>query len=137
MTKGATTAGSGGDPDPQNLDGPPQLFWWRVWLRRYVKDCSPRNWVYHPYFVLYSNLDQKIGPPTLKTWLRPWLYDTSQQHIDGDFCSLHIAVNIMYKLCVVFTARRNARIASAVLATAIPSVCLSVCHNVLCQNDGT
>jgi len=28
---GATTGGSGG-PDPQNLDGPPQLFWWRVWL---------------------------------------------------------------------------------------------------------
>jgi len=27
----------------------------------------------------------------------------------------------------VFTARRNARIASAVLATAIPSACLSVC----------
>ena len=40
-----------------------------------------------------------------------------------------------------FTARRNARIASAALATAIPyvclSVCLSVCHTpVLCQNDG-
>jgi len=30
----------------------------------------------------------------------------------------------------VFTARRNARIASAVLATAIPSVCLSVCPSV-------
>jgi len=47
---------------------------------------------------------------------------------------------------LIFTARRNARIASAVLATAIPSVCLSVrpsvcpsvCHTpVLCQNDGT
>jgi len=46
----------------------------------------------------------------------------------------------------VFTARRNARIASAVLAIAIPSVrpsvCLSVCLSVrhtpvLCQNDGT
>jgi len=42
----------------------------------------------------------------------------------------------------VFTARRNARIASAVLATTIPSVrpsvCLSVCHTlVLCQNDCT
>ena len=42
----------------------------------------------------------------------------------------------------VITARRNARIASAVLATAIPSVRpsvgLSVCHTpVLCQNDGT
>ena len=30
----------------------------------------------------------------------------------------------------IFTARRNARIASAVLATAIPSVCLSICLSV-------
>jgi len=42
----------------------------------------------------------------------------------------------------LFTARRNARIASAVLAIAIPSVRLSVCPSVrhtpvLCQNDGT
>jgi len=42
---------------------------------------------------------------------------------------------------IIFTARRNARIASTVLATAIPYVCpsvrrLSVCHTlVLCQND--
>jgi len=35
----------------------------------------------------------------------------------------------------IITARR---LASAVLATAIPSVCPSVCHTpVLCQNDGT
>jgi len=39
---------------------------------------------------------------------------------------------------MVFYSARNARIASAVLATAIPSVCPSVCHTpVLCQNDGT
>ena len=38
----------------------------------------------------------------------------------------------------LFTARRNARIASAVLAIAIPSVRPSVRHKpVLCQNDGT
>ena len=42
----------------------------------------------------------------------------------------------------IFTVRRNARIASAVVVTAIPSLCpsvrLSVCHTpVLCQNDGT
>jgi len=41
-----------------------------------------------------------------------------------------------------FYSARNARIASAVLAIAIPSVCLSVCLSVrhmpvLCQNDGT
>jgi len=47
--------------------------------------------------------------------------------------------------CVLKTAlysARNARIASTVLATAIPSVHLSVCLSVrhtpvLCQNDGT
>jgi len=38
--------------------------------------------------------------------------------------------NIFEILDLVFTARRNARIASAVLATAIPSVCLSVCLSV-------
>jgi len=33
----------------------------------------------------------------------------------------------------IFTARRNARIASAVLASAISSVCLSVCPSVTCR----
>ena len=46
------------------------------------------------------------------------------------------------RLPSTFYSARNARIASAVLATAIPSVCLSVCLSVrhtpvLCQNDGT
>jgi len=36
-------------------------------------------------------------------------------------------------LTEVFTPRRNARIASAVLATAIPSVCLSVRLSVTCR----
>jgi len=37
----------------------------------------------------------------------------------------------------IFTAHHNAHIASAVLATVIPSVRPSVCHTpVLCQNDG-
>ena len=31
-------------------------------------DCSARNWVYHPYFVMYNNLYQGIGPPQL--WKR-------------------------------------------------------------------
>ena len=56
-----------------------------------------------------------------------------------------ISLNILVKT-VFITARHNARIASAVLATAIPSVrhfvclsvCLSVCHTpLLCQNDCT
>ena len=39
---------------------------------------------------------------------------------------------------VIFTARRNARIASDVLAKAIPSVRLSIRHTlVLCHNNGT
>jgi len=37
---------------------------------------------------------------------------------------------------LVFTARRNARIASAVLATAIPSVCLSVRLSVRLSHAG-
>ena len=38
---------------------------------------------------------------------------------------------------IIFTARRNVRIASAVLAKAIPSVRPSVRHTpVLCQNNG-
>ena len=46
--------------------------------------------------------------------------------------------SIIVKKQLVFTAHHNARIASAVLATAILSVCLSVHHTpVLCQNDGT
>ena len=45
---------------------------------RYITHCSARNWVYHSYFVLYNILDQGIGPPTLKTWLRPWLGDQKQ-----------------------------------------------------------
>jgi len=52
---------------------------------------------------------------------------------------------LCYSLFFVFTARRNARIARAVLATAIPSVCTSVRPSVclshagrlLCQNDYT
>ena len=27
--------------------------------------ASAGNWVYHPYFVMYNNLDQGIGPPIL------------------------------------------------------------------------
>ena len=39
---------------------------------------------------------------------------------------------IAIKPSIFFKARRNARIASVVLATAVPSVCLSVCPSV-CQ----
>ena len=39
-------------------------------------------------------------------------------------------------MCRIFTARRKARIASAVLATAIPSVCLSVRPSVCLSHAG-
>ena len=71
LAQGATTGGWGSGP-PENLDGPPQLFYEECDYR-YITDCSARNWVYHPYFVLYNNLDQEIGPPSLKSWLRPWV----------------------------------------------------------------
>jgi len=68
MTKGATTGGSvGGGPDPPKFG--------RTTPTSYAAaDCSARNWIYLPYFVMYNNLDQEIGPPTLKTWLRPCLW---------------------------------------------------------------
>jgi len=56
-----------------------------------------------------------------------------------------ILIFVVLELLVYYSAR-NARIASAVLATAIPSVCPSICLSVrpsvchtpvLCQNDGT
>ena len=52
MTKGATTGGSvGGGPDPPKFG--------RTTPTSYAAaDCSARNWVYHPYFVKYTNLDQ-------------------------------------------------------------------------------
>jgi len=70
--KGATTGGclEEGVRTPQIWTDHPNFFDEECDCR-YVTACSPRNWVYHPYFVLYNNLDQGIGPPTLKTWLRP------------------------------------------------------------------
>ena len=38
---------------------------------RYVTHCSARNWVYHPYFVLYNNLDQGIVPPNFENVVAP------------------------------------------------------------------
>jgi len=53
-----------GGPDPPKFGRTTPTFY-------VAADCSARNWVCHPYFVLYNNLDKGIGPPTLKTWLRP------------------------------------------------------------------
>ena len=64
-------------------------------------------------------------------------------HIDGSFKTYHFESRRQTSSdapVALFTARRNARIANAVLATAIPSVCPSVHPSVrhtpvLCQND--
>jgi len=60
------------------------------------------------------------------------LHGRHRKPSDAD-CSLEIFFGTAR---LVFYSARNARIASAVLATAIPSVRLSV-RPVLCQNDGT
>jgi len=57
-------------------------------------------------------------------------------------CKLTNLTCFKCNVLISFYSARNARIASAVLATAIPSACLSVCLSVrhtpvLCQNDGT
>jgi len=70
ICKVATTGGFGGSGPPKIWTDHPNFFDEECDYR-YVTDCSARNWVYHPYFVLYNNLDQGIGPPTLKAWLRP------------------------------------------------------------------
>ena len=57
------SAGSGHPPPKKNGRTTPTFY--------AAADCSARNWVYHPYFVMYNNLDQGIGPPTLKAWLCP------------------------------------------------------------------
>jgi len=69
FAKGATTGGRGSG-SPKIWRGHPNFFDEECDYR-YVTDCSSLNWVHHPYFVLYNNLDQGIGPPTLQTWLRP------------------------------------------------------------------
>ena len=50
--KGATTRGVL-TPPKKKMDGSPQLFD-EGCDYGYVTDCSSRNWVYHPYFVLYT-----------------------------------------------------------------------------------
>jgi len=68
----AQPLGGRGGPDPSKFGRTTPTFY-------VAADCSARNWVYYPYFVPYNNLDQGIGPPTLKTWLRPCvkLYPTA------------------------------------------------------------
>ena len=62
LGKGATTGRSGGGSGPQKIWTDHPNFFDEESDYRYVTDCSARNWVYYPYFVLYNNLDQGIGP---------------------------------------------------------------------------
>jgi len=56
VVKGATTGGGGwGVGTPAKFGRTTPTF--------YVPaHCSARNWLYHPYFVLYNSLRQGIGP---------------------------------------------------------------------------
>ena len=66
------------------------------------------------------------------------LLDESIVGNDAENASAHSSRSADFPVSFIFYSARNARIASVVLATAIPSVCLSVRHTpVLCQNDGT
>ena len=46
------------------------------------------------------------------------------------------AIAVLKYFWHIFSARRNAHIASAVIATAIPSVCLSICPSVCLSHVG-
>jgi len=61
--KGATTGGRGGPDRPIFGQTTPTFY--------VAADCSARNWVYHPYFVLYNNLDQGIGSPNFENVVAP------------------------------------------------------------------
>jgi len=55
-------------------------------------DSSARNWVYHPYFVLYNNLDQGIGPPNYENVVAPLVtYESSDDVDDGERFAEHSA----------------------------------------------
>jgi len=68
------------------------------------------------------------------------IHDAVTRRVGGSI--IHRCNKIRWPVTVMppiyFYSARNARIASAVLATAIPSVSLSVRHTpVLCRNDAT
>jgi len=90
--KGATTGGSGGG------SGPPKSWTDHPNFLR----SSARNWVYHPYFVLYNNVDQGIGRPTLKTWLHPCTQVTETiQFVKLGRCDARPTVTVFQQLVVL------------------------------------
>jgi len=66
--KGATTGGSeGSGPRPKFGRTTPTFY--------VAAHCSARNWLYHPYFVLYNNLDQGIGPRNFENVVAPLVHN--------------------------------------------------------------
>ena len=63
------------------------------------------------------------------------VYTVSQKRTTFTTCC-YFYIGLHCSIATSFTARRNARIASAVLATAIPSVCPSVCLSVCLSHAG-
>jgi len=79
------------------------------------------------------------GVSQTAAWYKEWNYGT---FAEGATYFGWAAITLGIGMHSSFYSVRNARIASAVLATAIPSIRLPVCPSVrhtpvLCQNDGT
>ena len=74
------------------------------------------------FYVIYPHFEEVRGG------VEPWLMARWKARVEF----------VLSVIGLLFTERRNARIASAVLATTIPSVRLSVRHTpVFCQKDST
>ena len=84
--------------------------------------------------VTLNDLEQLNGSYFTLCYFTEFVYDVV---VKSSRSPSHLLVSFFYILFPFYSAR-NARIASAVLATALPSVRPSVRHMpVLCQNDGT
>jgi len=84
-----------------------------------------------------ANVPEDFLDPIMGDLMRdPVILPSSGKILDRATIARHILRYIFlcysFILCDIFTVHRNANIASAVLATAIPSVCLSVCLSVTC-----
>jgi len=109
---------------------------------RRVDHCRPAEPSPRKYLHLYTNCDRRVVLPLKSTILlyikrgHSHAYKRRKPQVRHS-CDVYTYIRRVRKqgatlllsltlFHVVFTARRNARIASAVLAIAIPSVCLSV-----------
>jgi len=93
-----------------------------------------------PAIIIFVNFAVSVltSIPQLPVPLPPSSFNPSSITVILFKSYYNLSESQLTRLQYSFYRARNARIASAVLATAIPSVCPSVCHTpVLCQNDGT